>query len=425
MISEAASRDDLNGRFIPSHLAKLRGNKSPKDFDKMPGFATSSGSTWKQQRTLTLHAFKRLGVGNRFTEMQTLKDVKWLCSTLKAKNCLPVDVKFHLDLIGVKAIRVLCTGDDLKPDNPELLEIQNLLNNFYTDKGKPVNRMLALNPSLGNLALKFNLWEGGKQLQLSLLASMKNYIALATSMFKTKSEETFVSKYIHLAKDRRRRSNKESTFEAMDHTNLTNILMDLFIAGGDTTSTTLSWALLFMILHPDIQEKVHHELSTVVGKGVQPLASERQFTPYTQAVLLEVQRLASVADKAVPHRATEDCHLSTGHFIPKDTMVLLWLGSVFRNSKIFPNPEAFDPNRHLDDTGAFSPHPKVIPFGLGKRQCPGKALARTQIYMVFTGLMSMFKLEKAHENDYISTVPIDGVSLSPASFKIIFKPRNE
>jgi len=98
--------------------------------------------------------------------------------------------------------------------------------------------------------------------------------------------------------------------------NLTNVLVDLFLAGSETTSTTLNWAFLHMILNPNIQEKVrfflskrkfkatnikvHQELDEVFGKGVTPSSSLRGKTPYTEAVLHEVQRLGNILTLRYP-----------------------------------------------------------------------------------------------------------------------------
>ena len=63
----------------------------------------------------------------------------------------------------------------------------------------------------------------------------------------------------------------------------------------------------------------------------------------------------------------------------------------------FPDPERFDPERHLDpETKAFAPHPRVQPFGIGKRRCLGETLAKAELYMFFTGVVGRFKLE--HES---------------------------
>ncbi len=87
----------------------------------------------------------------------------------------------------------------------------------------------------------------------------------------------------------------------------------------------------------------------------------------------------------------------------------------------------FDPARYLNESGdgevVPKPNPHVLAFGSGKRQCPGEDLARSFIYMVFTGILSRFRLEKAHQNDYVNVVSTDGFTFYPKPFKFRFIPR--
>ncbi len=185
--------------------------------------------------------------------------------------------------------------------------------------------------------------------------------------------------------------------------NLTNVIQEILFAGSHAASMMLKWALLLMIQNPNVEEKVHQELITNIGAGVQPCILARKKTPYTQAVLTEVSRLASVTDQGVPHRATKDLYLSTGHYIPKDTMIILWFGEAMRDPKHFPEPDQFDPSRFIDNTtGSFVPHPVLIRFGLGKRRCPGEAIAQDLVYLVFTSIVSQFRLERARDNEHLA-----------------------
>ncbi len=121
--------------------------------------------------------------------------------------------------------------------------------------------------------------------------------------------------------------------------------MDFFIAGSETTSTTLNWAVLYMILNPDVQEKVQEELDAVTGGGRLPTMADRQDTPYTEAVIHELQRCANILPFSVTHVAARDTRLG-GYFVPKDTAVFPDLGHVMKDPKTFPEPEKFDPTRY-------------------------------------------------------------------------------
>ena len=94
-----------------------------------------------------------------------------------------------------------------------------------------------------------------------------------------------------------------------------------------------------------------------------------------------------------------------------------------RNPDYFPSPYTFDPTRFLDDQGKFVQNPKVVPFGLGKRRCLGETLARVELYMFFTALLSRFNLVKANEEDQLSDEPIMGSTQSPKPYKMRFVSR--
>ena len=72
--------------------------------------------------------------------------------------------------------------------------------------------------------------------------------------------------------------------------NLRNVLFDLFLAGSETTSTTLTWAALYMVRYPQVQTKVQQELDRVVGQNRHPSVKDKPNLPYTEAVLMEIQR---------------------------------------------------------------------------------------------------------------------------------------
>ncbi len=404
LIKDAGRRKVMNGRFTSPNIARLRGSDDPWDYDKVPGLAVSGGAMWKQQSALTASIFKRLGLGGTDTEVHTMRDVRWLLSSLKAQKGRPLKVKPMLSLVSVKASWKLCTGEDLRPDHPRFQTLLQLFDDVYMEKGKLYNRFLELHPRLANVLHWLHCWDGHQRCLMALYTLMEDIVASATS----EGNESFASIYLE----------KVEKADKNVQTVLSNVLMDIFLGGNATTSLTISWALMFMAMHPDIQDKVHQELDSAFGKGEAPMARDRHLTPYTEAVIHEVQRGASVADKAVPHRATKDCYLSTGHFIPKDTMVIFWLGSVMKDPKVFRNPETFDPTRFLDDTGTFSPHPKVIAFGSGKRLCPGKNLAMAHLYMIFAGILTNFQIGMENGGDCIDPTPIDGAIFSPRDYKL-------
>ena len=92
--------------------------------------------------------------------------------------------------------------------------------------------------------------------------------------------------------------------------------LDLFKAGAETTSTTLLWAVLYLVRYQEVQEKCFQEISRETGEAPPSL---RHNLPFCQAVIWEVQRLACVAPQTIPHRLTEQAVVED-YLIPKNSL---------------------------------------------------------------------------------------------------------
>ncbi len=135
-----------------------------------------------------------------------------------------------------------------------------------------------------------------------------------------------------------------------------------------------TWALHFMIVHPDVQNKVRAEIDFVTGRARLPHLSDMKNTPYTQAVIHEVFRKANLVP-ITHHFSADGGNLHNGdkiYAVPPKTTVVLNYGAVVSDPHCFPNPDLFDPDRFLNNQGQFQPDKKLVTFGLGKRRCPGK-----------------------------------------------------
>ncbi|RLW00736.1 hypothetical protein DV515_00008659, partial [Chloebia gouldiae] len=110
---------------------------------------------------------------------------------------------------------------------------------------------------------------------------------------------------------------KEDTDATDDERNLIQTVADLFLAGTETTATTLLWALLYMVIYPDIQEKVQKELDAVVGCSHVFCYEDRKKLPYANAVIHEIQRYSNILLIALPRMSTPD-RFNPGHFLDKD-----------------------------------------------------------------------------------------------------------
>ena len=117
------------------------------------------------------------------------------------------------------------------------------------------------------------------------------------------------------------------------------------------------------------------------------------------------------------------------YIIPANTLVVPLIGHIMNDPSHFPVPEKFDPERYLtrspDGSGklTFTPHVRVIPFGIGKRRCLGEVLARTSLYKFFTAIVQKFDIIKAAEEPLLDQAD-NGFTKAPVPYKIIFKLRS-
>ena len=123
-----------------------------------------------------------------------------------------------------------------------------------------------------------------------------------------------------------------------------------------------------MVVNPKAMKKAQEELDRVVGKGELPGFSHKDGLPYIDALVKEVLRWNPPLPFPTPHRVMQD-DIYRGYFIPRGAIVIQNVWAIFRDSNIYPDPEAFNPDRFLKD-GKVNPlvlNPEDRVFGAGRR----------------------------------------------------------
>lgn len=170
----------------------------------------------------------------------------------------------------------------------------------------------------------------------------------------------------------------------------------VYLAAAESTASILETFVLAMMLHPEVQAKVHAELDDVLGNGVIPTFEDRTRLPYLQAVLYEVMRWNPVFPLGVPH-ATTTSDIYEGYHIPKGCIVIF---NVWAMSRDCPDPERFDPNRHLTPDGQLAPQASQLNalfFGFGRRICPGRFFADNALWAAVATMLSALNFEKVKD----------------------------
>ncbi|XP_027005625.2 steroid 21-hydroxylase isoform X1 [Tachysurus fulvidraco] len=201
------------------------------------------------------------------------------------------------------------------------------------------------------------------------------------------------------------------------HIHMTTV--DLLIGGTETTAAWLSWTIAFLLHRPEVQNRVHEELHSVL-KGQYPHYSDRHKLPYLCAVINEVLRLRPVAPLAVPHKAIRDSSIA-GYFIPKNTIVIPNLFGAHHDPDVWPDPQSFRPERFLEGNGSCLQ--ALIPFGGGARLCLGESAAKMEMFL-FTGyLLRDFQFLPASPEDLPDLRGLASVVLNAKPYRVIACPR--
>ncbi|KAH7387811.1 hypothetical protein KP509_16G042100 [Ceratopteris richardii] len=171
---------------------------------------------------------------------------------------------------------------------------------------------------------------------------------------------------------------------------LKGIFTDIFVGGIDISTLTIEWALAELLKHPNTLKKVQEELSSVVGSTRLVFDSDVENLPYLRAVVKEAMRLHPVTPLLLPHAAREQCRVY-GYDIPSGTLVYINTWAIGRDPTVWENPLEFYPERFLESNVNFrGQHFELLPFGSGRRGCPGLALGISNVYLMLANLLHVF-----------------------------------
>ncbi|CAH1799265.1 unnamed protein product [Owenia fusiformis] len=206
------------------------------------------------------------------------------------------------------------------------------------------------------------------------------------------------------------------------------LVNDMLGAGIMTTQVVVSAYLQLMILHPEVQTRLQHEVDSVVGTSRAPSIEDRDAMPVLQANIHEILRYVSHVPIAVPHKTTVDTSVG-GYDIPKSTQVWINLFALHHDEKIFDEPWSYKPERWLDDSGqlvSIEERNKIFPFGAGRRVCAAEQFARTRMFLFLSNILQRFTIVQPEDAEQPSADPRNytlGIILEPGPFTIKAIPR--
>ncbi|KAK0589322.1 hypothetical protein LWI29_012658 [Acer saccharum] len=186
-------------------------------------------------------------------------------------------------------------------------------------------------------------------------------------------------------------SEDENSEMQLTKENIKAFIMDIFAAGTDTSAITTEWALAELINNPEIMKKARQEIDSVVGNSRVVQESDIPNLPYLQAIVKETLRLHPTGPMIV-RESTEDCNIN-GYDIPAKTRLLVNVWAIGKDPNHWENPLEFRPERFVGEDGKSQLDVRgqyfhLLPFGSGRRSCPGVSLA---LFMVQSTLAAMIQ----------------------------------
>lgn len=200
-------------------------------------------------------------------------------------------------------------------------------------------------------------------------------------------------------------------------------LQNLITGGTDTISVTTVWALSLIMNHSSVLKNIQDELDLHVGKERLVKESDIPNLVYLQAVVKESIRLYPPGAFTGPREFTEDCIIG-GYHVPKGTRLIVNLWKIQTDPRAWPDPLEFKPERFLTthkDVDVKGRNFEYIPFGSGRRACPGITYGLQMTQLVLAALLHAFEVSTDGPVDMTASYGLTNIKTTP--LQVLVKPR--
>ena len=379
----------FSGRVSSSGFQLAR---SPNGKAKPYGIIWTDGELWHHQRRFSLKSLKDLGFGRTSSESVIQEEASFLVDYLIKNSNEDFSMESIMNIPVLNVLWRLVASQRLQMDDPEAIEIMDSLTSTFGNS-TAFRRFLTMLPGSNKLELtgvmKFRAFLD------KMFALFREYIKDHKETIDPSAPRDFIDLYLlEISK------NNNADF---CEDQLLVIILDLFFAGAETTSTTLKWAVLFMVLHPESQNKCRAEIEEVVGAR-QPSLADMGKLVYCQATILEIQRMSCTVS-SLSHRVIEDTHID-GFFFPKDSIVIANTHYMMKSPQLWDDSATFQPERFIKAGKLQKDLPQMIPFSVGKRVCMGETLAKQELSVFFTTMLQRLRFLPPLHNKLPAAEPV-------------------
>ncbi|KAK9748511.1 hypothetical protein RND81_02G062800 [Saponaria officinalis] len=169
-------------------------------------------------------------------------------------------------------------------------------------------------------------------------------------------------------------------------------ILDLLVGGSDTSAGTMEWAIALLLNNPKVLKKAQDEIDNNIGHERLIDETDLARLPYLRSIITETLRMYPAAPLLVPRESSKQC-VVLGYPIPKGTMLQVNLWAIQNDPKLWDDPKSFRPER-FEGVEGYKIGYKMMPFGSGRRSCPGEGLAVRVVGLAVGCLIQCFELER-------------------------------
>jgi cytochrome P450 len=398
-IKKLYNLDEFNLRHEPAVFKKHFNSK---------GITFNSGDSWHSAKKLNIKILKDV-LGRESAQSVILEQVKLIKSCIETGN--PVDL---VDVINPALNNIMVntlfgfqfSWNDVKFQSllHNLKSILKLTNHASWTSSFPILEKL---PFLGfdriskDLDLHFT----------QLFEVINNWVKqIETGKISVNNTNNYTLNYLNQAE------------ENYDREQLAASLANLLMGGTETNSATMRWAFIFLLENSQILENIQYELKALDKDLI--TWDDRSKLHYLQAFLMEVQRMGCVTTLggSTLRVAGENCKIGD-YQINKGAFIAANVYSIHHNEEYFSNPYTFDPTRFLKN-GELVIRSELIPFGMGKRRCPGESLAKMEMFLIISNILNSFTFDATDSSKINSKENFTAGSVrSPLPYELVFKTK--
>ena len=416
LVSGFEEMKEIHGTEITQNRAWLdTSNLIYRGTVERKGILFNYGEEWKELRRFTLKSLKDLGFGKNSSEEIILEECREVVNKIKElieENNGIVNLDKLFNKAALNIIWHLTAGERFDYEDEKMHMLHLFMESFIRIGKDIIGKPLGIFPFLRFFPpfrrVFNNCSNGMKQLRDFISATISDHEATLDQSNPRDYIDIFLIKGIENP-------------SLMSNDNLVTCCMDLFVAGSDTTSKSLMFALAFMVWHPEIAARVREEIQGVIGERELVRMADKDQLPFTEATLNEVWRIANVVP-ITPPRITTDTLYVGQHEIPESTFIMSNTYTVHMDEAYWGDPQTFRPERFLlkDE---FRPDERNIPFGIGKRRCLGENLARMENFLIFSNLMKHFSFQSVN-GKLPELSPEVGFTNGPPPFEMLIRTVN-